>query len=102
MGMEIVVLKVGPPGSDKMKTFMVHKKLLCDKVPYFSKMFSGTWKESKDGVAEFPEDSAEMFDLLVCWVYKDAVRLVLFSQIYSLGFNSLFYVVLSYTYEVRD
>ncbi|PQE23545.1 BTB POZ domain-containing protein [Rutstroemia sp. NJR-2017a BVV2] len=66
-GFEIVDLHVGP--ASKGKLFKVHKKLLCDKIPYFSKMFMSGFAEAKNNYASFPEDSVEAFDLLIEWVY---------------------------------
>lgn len=57
----MVTLKVGL----EEKTFTVHKKLLCDKVPYFEKMFGGPWVEAVANVATFPEDRVESFDVLI-------------------------------------
>jgi hypothetical protein len=71
-GFEIVDLHVGPASG--WKVFRVHKKLLCDKIPYFSKMFNSDFAEAKNNSASFPEDSVEAFDLLIEWVYTDLLR----------------------------
>ena len=72
MGSETVKLYVGPTNA----LFCVHKKLLCDRVPYFAKMFSGRFKEASETSASFPEDSVQSFDLLLTWVYYRKIRKV--------------------------
>ncbi|TEY69492.1 hypothetical protein BOTCAL_0115g00120 [Botryotinia calthae] len=54
--------------------FRVHKSFLCNKIPYFEKMFNGGFKEATDGSASFPEDFPEAFDILVEWVYSVNLR----------------------------
>lgn len=61
----MVDITVGP----EKKLFRVYKKLLCDKVPYFAKMFGTGFKEAVEGQAEFPEDKPESFGLLMEWIY---------------------------------
>ncbi|TVY81681.1 hypothetical protein LSUE1_G006000 [Lachnellula suecica] len=70
LGTEMVDLFVGP-----QKTLLrVHKVLLCQKIPYFAKMFQGGFKEATDNFATFPEDNREEFDLLIEWVYTGKIR----------------------------
>ncbi|KAF7956583.1 hypothetical protein EAE96_003917 [Botrytis aclada] len=54
--------------------FRVHKSFLCNKMPYFDKMFNGGFKEAKDNSAKFPEDLLESFDILIEWVYSGHIR----------------------------
>jgi len=61
VGTEIVELYVGPQN----KLFRVYKKLLCDRVPYFNRMFNGNFQEATEGKATFPDDSPEI--LTCCW-----------------------------------
>lgn len=71
----MIKLIVGVEGSEPTcTTFVVHKKLICQKIPYFKKMFADGWKESADNVATFPEDSIESFDILLGWVYTGVLR----------------------------
>ncbi|PQE10898.1 BTB POZ domain-containing protein [Rutstroemia sp. NJR-2017a WRK4] len=72
-GFEIVELHVGPASKEKL--YRVHKKLLCDKIPYFTKMFNSNFAEAKNNSARFPEDSVEAFDILIEWVYTGVLRL---------------------------
>lgn len=67
---EIVELLVGP----QKELLRVHKLLLCNKVPYFAKMFQGGFKDAKESRASFPEDTAESFGLLIEWIYTGIVR----------------------------
>lgn len=48
----MVELLIGP----HEHSFLVHKELLCTKIPYFDKMFKGGWEESAQSMAKFPED----------------------------------------------
>jgi hypothetical protein len=66
---EMVDLYVGP----EKKHFRIHKALLCKKIPYFEKMFSGGFKECLEGVGTFPEDNPDSFDGLIKWVYSGAL-----------------------------
>ncbi|KAL2064592.1 hypothetical protein VTL71DRAFT_3729 [Oculimacula yallundae] len=70
MGSEVVELIVGP----EKKKFIVHKDLLCSKVPYFEKMFKGGYSEATNNSAAFPEDNVECFDLLLGWIYNGRLR----------------------------
>jgi hypothetical protein len=54
--------------------FLVHKEVLCKKIPYFEKMFKGGFEEGTKNEATFPEDNTESFDLLLGWVYHDSIR----------------------------
>lgn len=70
MGSEIVDLHVGP----QKKLFRVHRGILCDKVPYFRKMFSSGFVEGLEGAAFFPEDDPKCFDSFMAWVYFGTLR----------------------------
>ncbi|TVY93102.1 hypothetical protein LAWI1_G001595 [Lachnellula willkommii] len=71
MGTEMVNIYVGE-GDDK-EHFHVHKELLCNKIPYFEKMFKGGFQEATTNEARFPEDNPESFDLLLGWVYEGSL-----------------------------
>ncbi|KAJ8071944.1 hypothetical protein OCU04_002248 [Sclerotinia nivalis] len=64
-GTETVDIYVGP----EKKLFRIHRGILCDKVPYFQKMFSSGFVEALEGKVFFPEDSPQSFDLFYGWVY---------------------------------
>jgi hypothetical protein len=55
---------------ENSKRFLVHKALLCRKIVYFDKMFNGSFKESMESKATFPEDDNEAWALIVDWVYR--------------------------------
>jgi hypothetical protein len=59
-------LFVGPEAT----LFRVHKKILCDKVPYFDKMFNGGFLEATEMKAILPEDDPVVYGLLLEWVYS--------------------------------
>lgn len=65
-GTEIVTLYVG---TDEQK-FIAYKDVLCNKVPYFDKMFNGGFEEANTLIARFPEDDPKPFDLMLGWVYE--------------------------------
>ncbi|KAH7348891.1 hypothetical protein BKA65DRAFT_594638 [Rhexocercosporidium sp. MPI-PUGE-AT-0058] len=67
MGSMAVELFFGP----EEKRFLVHKKVLCNRIPYFDKMFNGKFVETTDLRAMFPEDRVEAFDLLLSGVYQE-------------------------------
>ncbi|TGO34766.1 hypothetical protein BHYA_0183g00180 [Botrytis hyacinthi] len=67
---EMVDLIVGPEEA----LFRVHKSFLCNKIPYFDRMFNGGFIEAKENSAKFPEDGPESFDILIEWVYSGYIR----------------------------
>ena len=66
----MVTLYVGK----KEVQFTVHKDILCNKIPYFEKMFKGGFQEAADNAAKFPEDDPQSFDVLLGWVYEGDLR----------------------------
>ncbi|KAF4629529.1 hypothetical protein G7Y89_g8618 [Cudoniella acicularis] len=50
---------------EEERHFRIQKKLLCNKIPYFDKMFNGGFKVASENIAQFPEDHADDFDLLL-------------------------------------
>ncbi|TVY42478.1 hypothetical protein LSUB1_G003278 [Lachnellula subtilissima] len=65
MGAEMVNIYVGK--GPKEQHFTVHKELLCNKIPYFEKMFKGGSQGATIiNVARFPEDNIiNSFDVLL-------------------------------------
>lgn len=70
MGVDMVILRVGPPGPF-CRTFTVHKDLLCARIEYFKGMFMNSFTESTHGVATLPADDPSALEMLLCWVYFD-------------------------------
>jgi hypothetical protein len=68
LGNEVVTVHVGP----KRKAFTVHKKLLCDRSDYFSKVFNGGFKEA-NGEMHLPEDNPTTFGHLVNYIYRNTL-----------------------------
>ncbi len=68
----MVDIYVGPEET----LFRVHKKRLCDRIPFFEKMFKGGFKEASDNVARLPEDDPVAFDILVDWAYSPSPRII--------------------------
>lgn len=52
--------------------FDAHRKLLCDRSPYFAAALSGPWTESQ-GTVSLPEDDPELFRLILQWIYTGAL-----------------------------
>lgn len=71
----MVEIFVGP---DK-KLFRVYKKVLCDKIDYFDKMFNRSFKEANEGKVTLPEEKLKSFDLLLGWVYHGIIRPLTFA-----------------------
>ncbi|KAN0111070.1 hypothetical protein V8E51_007457 [Hyaloscypha variabilis] len=53
MGTEMVDIYVSP----SKLVFRLHKSKLCARIPYFNKMFNGTFKEATENTAYLPEDT---------------------------------------------
>jgi hypothetical protein len=66
---EIVTVKVGK----ELMSFSLHKRLLCTRAPYFKKAFESGFKESQEGVIEFPEVRVETFKLFHLWLYAGVI-----------------------------
>lgn len=50
-------------------TFHVHEAELCEASPVFKAAFSSNFKESSERKMNLPEDDAELFNLLIEWLY---------------------------------
>lgn len=64
MGTAMIDLHVG----EEEVYFRVYEDTLCNKIPYFDKMFWNGFAETIFKSADFLEDFAESFDLLLHWV----------------------------------
>ncbi|KAL2072712.1 hypothetical protein VTL71DRAFT_12055 [Oculimacula yallundae] len=62
LGHETVTIHVGPEG--KSTKFTIHKKLICDKVDFFRKAFTGGFKEN-DGTMKLPDDDPAIFSVFL-------------------------------------
>ncbi|TVY49193.1 Actin-binding protein [Lachnellula occidentalis] len=69
LGLGMVDILIGPG----KETFRVHKNLLCTKVPYFHKMFSGGFKEASEQAAKMPDDDPGTFGLFLEWLYAGRI-----------------------------
>jgi hypothetical protein len=45
---------------------------ICFRIPYFDKMFNGSFKEASNNTAFLPEDDPASFDLLADWANHPA------------------------------
>jgi BTB/POZ domain len=72
---EMVDLYVG----SQKKHFRVHKSLLCKKIRYFEKMFTGGLKECSEEIGTFPKDNPWSFDILIQWVYSESLPALTFA-----------------------
>lgn len=72
LGNSIVPLTVGT--GQHAKTFHIHKKLLCQRVMFFDRMFNGQFAEGRSLVATLPDDYPVAFGLFIGWLYKGVVE----------------------------
>jgi hypothetical protein len=72
IGADIVTITVG--SALTAATFKIHKKILCQKIPYFDKMFNGGWIETEKKSANMPDDDPKAFKLLLGWVYLGKIE----------------------------
>ncbi|KAF7957265.1 hypothetical protein EAE96_002852 [Botrytis aclada] len=68
----IVRLEVGT-GFNQV-VFNVHKKLICEKIAFFDKMFNGKFLEGITHCAKMSEDNIEAFKLMLGWVYRGSIE----------------------------
>ncbi|KAL2061898.1 hypothetical protein VTL71DRAFT_7276 [Oculimacula yallundae] len=62
LGTDIVTITVGQ--GDAAEKIVFHKKILCQRVEYFNKMFNGSYVEGNSQTAHLPEDDLDAFKLL--------------------------------------
>ena len=74
MGNEMMELKMGT--GSQQQAIMAHKKRLCNRIPYFNKVFSKPGNKSSKGWAEFPEEDPINMDVLLEWVSFGMLRCV--------------------------
>ncbi|KUJ17039.1 uncharacterized protein LY89DRAFT_734031 [Mollisia scopiformis] len=58
------------------RIFTVHKQLLCQKIPYFDKMFNGPFAEGTTQSATLHEDDPLAVESMLGWVYLDKIEIV--------------------------
>lgn len=63
---DIITLRVG----NVPTLFHVHKSLLIHNSPFFKNALTHDWKEAKGGVVDLPEDSIEVMQSWVLWLYQ--------------------------------
>lgn len=68
MGTDFVTVYVGKA----RKEYIIHEKVICDVADYFSKAFTGAFKE-RERIIHLPEEDTEAFGLFVDWLYKGIV-----------------------------
>lgn len=56
------------------KHFLAHKKILCEKAPFFDKMFSGSFQEGTTQCATLPEEDLEAFKRFIGWIYHGSIE----------------------------
>jgi hypothetical protein len=64
-GTETVTIIVGA----EKKKFVLHKRLVCRKAPYFDKMFNGNFEEAKTQDCCLQEEEAFTFEVFVFYIY---------------------------------
>ncbi|KAF7875244.1 hypothetical protein EAF04_002416 [Stromatinia cepivora] len=72
-GTDIVKIEVGGANEFERVQSAVHRKILCNKIPVFKKMFMGGFLEAAKQTATLPEDSPCAFRLLVSWIHTDII-----------------------------
>ncbi len=66
---KVISVLVGP---DK-KAYTLHKDLLCAHSPFFQKCLESSFLEKKQDQVELPEDSPEVFEHFINWIYREDV-----------------------------
>jgi hypothetical protein len=66
----MVDILVGP----QRRLFRVHKSFLCNRIPYFDKMFNSGFIEASENKATLSEDDPDSFDVLIDWAYTGTLR----------------------------
>lgn len=58
----------------KEDTYSIHKNLLCHHSPFFDRAFNGNFQEGVSQSMNLPEVEAEVFGLLVHWLYEHNIH----------------------------
>ena len=66
---KVVTILVGPAKTP----FTIHKDLLCAHSPFFEKCLKSSFLERQRDEVELPEDSPEVFEHFVNWIYREDV-----------------------------
>lgn len=64
-GTATVALFIGPSKT----AFHVHEDLLCEQSAFFKAAFRSEWRESTERTIELPDDSPDLFELFIKWLY---------------------------------
>ncbi|KAK4223026.1 hypothetical protein QBC38DRAFT_447717 [Podospora fimiseda] len=64
----VIKMLIGP----EKKEWNIHESLLLDVSEFFIKTLKGSFKESKEGLIEFPEEEVGIFGHFVNWLYVKA------------------------------
>ena len=70
LGLEMVDIFVGA----SKQPFRIHKDLLCERSPYFNRMFNNGLKETIDQSATLAEVDSDAFQAFVEWVYRSELN----------------------------
>ncbi|KAF7875246.1 hypothetical protein EAF04_002418 [Stromatinia cepivora] len=73
LGHDMVRIEVGT-GNERV-VFALHQRILCNKIPFFNKMFNGKFQESVSHTAMMPEDNVDAFKIMIGWVYNEVIEL---------------------------
>ncbi|KAI9738795.1 MAG: hypothetical protein M1834_008302 [Cirrosporium novae-zelandiae] len=65
----IVKVEIGPESIP----FWVHKEIICSQSPFFHVAFNGSFKEAIDQAIKLPEDSPEVFEYFMQWLYTGSL-----------------------------
>ncbi|RDL36921.1 uncharacterized protein BP5553_06273 [Venustampulla echinocandica] len=71
LGCSIVKIYVGSTNTE----FIVHQNIICSATEYFTKAFTGAFKE-RNGTIHLPEECPEAFSLFVDWLYRRRILLI--------------------------
>ena len=63
---KVITILVGPSKA----SYTLHKDLLCAHSPFFERCLSSGFLERQKDQVELPEDSPEVFEHLIDWVYR--------------------------------
>ncbi|CZR67129.1 uncharacterized protein PAC_17028 [Phialocephala subalpina] len=76
IGCKVVELTFG----ERKEHLVVHKKLLCERIPCFRKIFNGDSKEALSKSATFSEDYLDAMEVSLYWAYHDTPPKLRFSS----------------------
>ncbi|QIW96667.1 hypothetical protein AMS68_002185 [Peltaster fructicola] len=69
LGPDLITIKVGT----QQQSYCIHSQLLCADSQFFRSATKKEWKEGQNREIALPEDTTEVFDIYIQWLYQKKI-----------------------------